>query len=399
MRKILIFTDSANTACSVVARLAKVVAFGTGFAITMCSGSAKAQNLTDYSSRANVQSAAATSPANQPLGLGMAFSGAPTVDASYSLMCDASRTEQASFHNPISSSGNYVSDACSAGCDLSWYAGYDALFLRRENDERFSLSRNSFLPDFEYEFGGRYTIGRLFDCVNGWEAVYAGPFDWNRQSSVVGAANLQSQFQPLGGYLAADIDSFNDADQHLQSYRASLQSFELNRRWWSWDVISTMIGVRYIDYEEDFLFNSINAANGDGLFVERVDNQMIGAQVGADIMYPVTLRTTAGIRGKAGVYANFAERQTFLSNNGATLLNAGENDTDVAGVIEGGVFTNYQVIPSVRLTAGYEFWYLPNMVTIPDQSPSLISPGSGTSIEQGSDLFFHGGSVGVQVLF
>ena len=38
--------------------------------------------------------------------------------------------------------------------------------------------------------------------------------------------------------------------------RQRLNSFEINRRWWTWDVLSTMIGMRYVDYQEDYVFLS-----------------------------------------------------------------------------------------------------------------------------------------------
>jgi hypothetical protein len=297
------------------------------------------------------------------------------------------------------SSGSMVgADQCFVGCDINWYVGYEALWLRREGDERFSLSRNTIMKDFGYDFGGRYTVGRMFDCVNGWEGVYVGPYSWERQATVTGNGNLQSNFSPSNGFTLADIATFNNADIHTQVWNAELHSFELNRRWWSWDVLSTLIGIRYVDYEENFAFRSTSGAL-NGLYTERLDNNMIGAQVGADIMYPVSLRTTVGFRGKAGVYANFAERSTFLSDGGTLLLNTGDNSVSVAGLIEGGVFAHYQIVRSIRLTAGYEFWYMPGAATVAEQSPGLLTPSSGTSVRQKDDLFLHGGSLGVQILF
>jgi hypothetical protein len=295
--------------------------------------------------------------------------------------------------------GSYCpTDGCVTGCDVSWYVNYDALWLRRSNDSYFSLSRNSYLPDFDYEFGGRYTVGQLWDCVNGWEAVYTGPFDWQRQNAVLGPGNLQSRFIPSAGYTAAEIDTFNNADQHVQAWQSELNSFELNRRWWTWDVISTMIGVRYVDYQEQFLFLS-DSAQGLGRYQNNVQNRMAGAQIGADMLYPVSLRANFGIRGKAGVYANFDEQNVLLQNAATTLLNAGDNSVDVAGLIEMGVFTTYQIVPSVRLTAGYEFWYMPGVVTVPGQSPEIVNPSTGTRLDNDSEVFLHGGSLGVQVLF
>ena len=282
---------------------------------------------------------------------------------------------------------------------MSWYGTGEALYMQREGDRRFSLSRNAFLSDFDYELGGRITIGRLLDCVNGYEVVYTGPFDWDRQGTVTGTANLQSNFFPSGGFTAADLTAFNNADVHSQAWRAQMQSFEVNRRWWTWDVISTMIGFRYVDYEEDFAFVSTRNAVGTGIFSESVDNQMVGAQVGADMLYPVSLRGNVGIRGKAGVYANFDERSSILLNAGNVVINNGDDSVDVAGLIEMGVFANYHIVPSIRVTAGYEFWYMPGIATIPEQQVISVTPSSGTTVFNDDDLFIHGGSLGVQILY
>lgn len=399
MRKILTFTRYGITATTAVARRAAITALGFSLAVTFAWSSASAQTPAQTlapTATSGVRDAALVSWSGAG---GSSLADVPTVDASYSLLGDNTQVQQAAHLGGAGRPYPTGMDVCNTGCDVSYYVNYDALWLRRENDERFSMTRNFFMPDFQYEFGGRYTVGRLLDCVNGWEAVYAGPFDWQRSRTIFGPGNLTSNFVPRLPYNGGHVDAFNDADQHVQAYRAQLNSFELNRRWWTWDVLSTMIGVRYVDYEEDYAFLSQRNTVGTGRFQEGMDNQLLGAQVGADILYPVSLRTNVGFRVKGGVYANFEERTTFLNNNGTVLINAGDTDTDWAGVIEGGIFTNYQVVPSVRLTAGYEFWYLPGVATIPEQAPHIIHPQSGTSISNDSDLFLHGGSVGLQILF
>lgn len=402
MRKILILSRDRVAAVAAVVQRASLAAFGASLAVTLCCFSI----ATAQSPRPE-----GLFPGNfeeMPLLSGQNFSEVPTGSSANSLLADSSAIEPAAYR-PIGQSvrrgiaaanhrAHRTPDPCNPGCDVSWYVNYDALWLRREGDERFSLSRNSFLPDFDYERGGRYTVGRLLDCVNGWEASYVGPYNWDRSATVTGAGTLQSRLTASNGFGPADIDTFNNANSHTQIWSSELDSFELNRRWWTWDVLSTLIGIRYIDYEENYLLSSLSP-QGNGLFSERVENKMIGAQVGADIMYPVSLRTNVGFRGKAGVYANFDERTTFLSNDNTILLNAGDDSVEVAGLIEMGVFANYQIVPSVRLTAGYEFWYLPGIATVPEQGPSLITPASGTTVFNDSELFLHGGSVGVQVLF
>lgn len=397
MRKILHITRNGIAALSAVGRHTSFVAIGASLAVTFCClASASAQTSASFPSLGVPSAAPPVQRADQPSGTSSWQQGTPTVDASYSIARDTTSTQPASFLGPPPPVGS--ANPCVAGCDVSWYFGYEALWLKREGDDRFSLSRNNFMPEFDYEFGGRYTAGRMLDCVNAWELVYTGPFEWERASTINAAGTLQSNFAPSGGFTAADITTFNNADTHSQRYRAELQSFELNRRWFSWDAVSTMVGIRYVDYEEDYAFFSSNGL-GNGLYAEQLDNRLIGAQVGADIVYPVSLRTNVGIRGKAGAYANFAERETLLTNAGSVVLNAGDEDVDIAGIIEMGVFSTYQITPSIRLTSGYEFWYMPNLATVPEQRPALLTPSSGSSVTAEDDVFLHGGSLGVQVLF
>ncbi|MCA9130167.1 MAG: hypothetical protein KDB22_23930 [Planctomycetales bacterium] len=398
MRKILTLTRYGTIATAAVVRRTAITALGYCLAVTLIAASNAVAQSTAYTlaptATSGVRDAGMVSWASGNAGLAVP-NDIPTVDASYSLLNDTTQVQQAQFGNRTSTGPT----SFNPGCDVSWYGSYDALWLNREDDKRFSLSRNSFMPDFDFEFGGRYTVGRLLNCVNGWEGVYVGPFDWTRSSSVTGPGNLSSNFRPFAGFDGGTVTAFNDADLHTQTFHAELNSFELNRRWWSWDVISTMIGVRYVEYKEDYVFSSVRNSVGPGQYIDRIDNQMAGAHVGADLLYPVSLRTNMGFRLKGGVFANFAERTTFMTNNGTLVINTGDTKTDVAGVIEGGVYANYSIVPSIRLTGGYDFWYLPGSATIPGQNVTRLNPDTGTSIFNETDLFFHGGSVGVQVLF
>jgi hypothetical protein len=291
------------------------------------------------------------------------------------------------------------SNPCNSGCDVSWYVSAEALYLQRDKDEFFSLTRNNFMPRFDYELGARFTIGRLLNCADAWEFVYVGPYEWERQLNLVGAGDLQSQFFASDGFGPADVSAFNNADQQVQTYTAEMNNIEVNRRWWAWDVVSTMFGVRYVGYDEKYQFLSSNSTVGNGQYAMKLDNQMIGAQVGADILYPVGLRTHIGFRGKAGAYANFQESRTLLQNAGVTVLNSGDNTTDLAGLFEVGIFGNYQIVPSIRLTASYEIWYGPGVAVVADQSPTRVNASSGTFVNNDDDLFLNGGSVGVQILY
>ncbi|MDX1927081.1 MAG: hypothetical protein SFV81_11215 [Pirellulaceae bacterium] len=304
--------------------------------------------------------------------------------------------------------GNLVSDGVvpncnpcyTPGCDVSWYVGYEALWLRREGDDNFTMSRFNRMQEFDYELGrigGRITAGRLFDCHNGFEMVYTGPFEWQRSSDVSGV--LQSNFVPSGDYTAASINTFNNADRHVQTYQAKFNSYELNRTWWTWDVLQTLFGLRYINYEEDYALSTARGGAGTGLFQSSINNNAIGPQIGAQLIRPASLRVNYGFRGKIGILANFNDSTTFMTNAGNLLLNATDESVDVSGIVEMGAFASYQIVPSVRLTAGYEFNYLPRFATVPGQDVAAVNLTSGTSVRTDSDVFLHGGSAGVQILY
>ncbi len=79
------------------------------------------------------------------------------------------------------------------GCDVSWYINYEALLLRRDGDDRYTLTTFTRIPRFDYELGrigGRITSGRLFDCHNGIEAVYVGPYKWQRGLRTTGGTSI-----------------------------------------------------------------------------------------------------------------------------------------------------------------------------------------------------------------
>lgn len=400
MRKILFFPRNGVATMRAAIRHVTLAALGASLTVSFCcSSDATAQSHANY-----VTPAAAMNYQNAPVSgnLTPSLSRLSASDAGYSVADDTSQVTPASYGSSFGGYGpgsSYGGAACDTpGYNVNAYASAEALWMRRGGDKYFSLSQNSYMPDFDYELGGRFTVGRLFNSVDGWEGVYTGPFKWNRQSIVDGAGNLQSRLVANGGYTPAEINTFNNANRHIQAWESKLNSFELNRRWWSWDVLSTLIGVRYVDYNEDYVFQSITGG-GVGTYRNQVKNRMAGAQIGADLLYPVSLRTNMGFRGKAGVYANFDETSVHLQNGATTILNSGDNSVDLAGLIEMGVFANYQVVPSVRLTAGYEFWYMPGAVTLPGQNPQIINPSTGTRVENDDEVILHGGSVGVQVLF
>jgi hypothetical protein len=126
---------------------------------------------------------------------------------------------------------------------------------------------------------------------------------------------------------------------------------------------------------------------------------MVGVQIGGDLFFPTSLLTTISLKGKAGAFANFASREMRLVDSIGTALVNGNDDVNLAGLFEIGANMHYQLTPSVRLSGGYEVWYLPGMATEAGQRPNLLNNNSASIVDSDDDVIFHGFNMGAQLLF
>ncbi len=107
------------------------------------------------------------------------------------------------------------------------------------------------------------------------------------------------------------------------------ETFEVNRRWWAWDIFSVLVGVRAVDYREYYGFFSQSGA-GAGIYEDFARNRMFGPQIGGEVNQAFGLRTLVGFRGKAALLANFSRNAVNLNNAGLNILGTTDSDVDVA---------------------------------------------------------------------
>jgi hypothetical protein len=297
--------------------------------------------------------------------------------------------------------GSPVSNPCCPENCHDYYVSYESVFLKAKASENFSLSQGRFLGRYDYDFGSRITIGQMLDCVDAVELVYTGPFEWNRGRTDQAATNsLQSVLTTGGGYIASDIDVFNNSLRHIQAERVELQSYEANRRWFAWDIMSTLIGIRAFQYKETLLFDTaVGSPNAFGFFRSRLENFMIGPQVGMDLARPVGQRLSIGSSARIGIFANFNKGSTILSNRNNTLLNASRRDIDVAGAIITGATARYRLTPRIAVIGGYESWILAGVASVSDQRYVPITPSTGIDYRAKDLIFFHGATGGVEIKY
>jgi len=287
---------------------------------------------------------------------------------------------------------------CGLGCPPSWYVQGEALHFNNEGRSAATLSTAYALPAPDYETGFRITVGRRWDCAEALEASYVGPFEW----AVSGAATgypLYSRFAVPGGDV--DVSAFNQAESHYQSYTTTFHSVELNERYFDWDTMSCMIGLRYMNLGEDYLFNSQrpDPPADQGFFGLHTNNHLLGPQCGLDVIHPIGASDRLSImaRTKLGIYANFADGDVQLVNAGVQELNTSDDEVAFAFQGELGVRANLRLTRRLSAYCGYEVWYLYGLALADGQTMSPLSQATGTDLDTEGDTWFHGVTLGGQL--
>jgi len=286
---------------------------------------------------------------------------------------------------------------CGQGCPPSWYAQGEALYFVNEGSGPVSLSNAFALPEFSTELGLRLTVGRRWDCSEALEVVYVGALKWQVAGEAFGFP-LNSKFAvPLAD---VNISAFNGAEFHRQTYESTLHSLEINERYFDWDTMSCLIGLRYLNLDEDFSFESRDPAPlaDEGLFTVGTRNHLIGPQCGLDVIHPVgaSNRLSLSAKTKLGVYANFAEGEVRLINAGVQELH--NSDDGVAFAFQGelGARANLRVTRRLSVHCGYELWYLYGLALATGQPVSPLTQATGTNRNADQDTWFHGVTLGGQ---
>ncbi|TWU27055.1 hypothetical protein Pla52o_09140 [Novipirellula galeiformis] len=292
-------------------------------------------------------------------------------------------------YSAMSLNGDYL--GCGVACEPYWYVVGEALYMDLDASDRFSYSQHFSLDEFDFEFAPRFTVGTVPDCVHGWEATIVAPLEWDMNASLTnGLGGIDSVLVPGIPVAAGDLSTFNDAVFQSQDYNAEYWSIEANKILVGWEVAKILFGARYIDYDELYNYNSLIASGDRGLLRSDVENSMFGAQIGMDLLFPVSCNGYVDFRGRAGGYLNFAESDTRLFNAGTTVVANIDEETELAGVFEIGGGYRYQLGEMLTLRAGAELWYIAGLASAADQLNQVVTPNLGRNIQMDDDIFITG---------
>lgn len=362
---------------------------------------------------------------------------------------------------------------CFGGCGC-WYGGAYGIYFERDREREMQITvfdtneRDAILSNRSAEmdatWGGQFTIGRYLHCgtcaaeVTYWEldpdSEQATVLDPN---DIATAPNLLTSFDlstlnyddGLGGGVSAIGDWFDGARAHRLTRDYEFRNLELNfihhtccgtcsgwgglskcgqakcgkgcagkcgkanccRRY----EISLLAGVRYLNFDENFLFESDDAdTTFDGAAEEvrysiDVDNQLLGFQLGCRGDYYCSHKLGLHLSSKFGIYGNDIEHHSFIGgSNGAAVVGAGPNagrafdieseKTDVAFLGEMDLGASYCLGCHWRLRAGYRVIAISGIALTTEQVPVYFQDIDGVAnIDSECSLVLHGGYAGVEL--
>ncbi|MCB9938958.1 MAG: BBP7 family outer membrane beta-barrel protein [Planctomycetaceae bacterium] len=242
------------------------------------------------------------------------------------------------------------------GVRSGWYAGVGGVIMNRDLGNNLWLSvdqtdirdrvLNSNDADYSYAGGVAATIGHYFNCgQNSIQFAYWGIYPSTAEANAYGADTAVGidtilhfdglQYDAGLGGGAQDLSGifFFDAERHRVQREYSVYNIELNLLGHNftngcspWQ-LSWLAGVRYLRFDDNFLFSSDRidtAFTGDAREVHYaidVENNLVGFQIGGRAGYCVGPRLSLFADTKVGIYGNhISHRSRIYGANGQAFV-------------------------------------------------------------------------------
>jgi hypothetical protein len=262
-------------------------------------------------------------------------------------------------------------------CRPRWYdASVDYMYLKREDVSRFvqltPLVSTEDL-DFDGAHGARVTVARIFTPGTSLEATYMGSFDWDTSVTIADTA-------------VADTIIYDSA----------LDSVELHvrQRWQEPECryqFSWLAGFRYIRLDEELrTFQAVGGGAAAPVALVETDNDLYGAQVGADFVLRPLPRWLLSAEMKVGLYGNSATTATTF--NGQTLE---DPNTEVAFAAEFNTNIVYHITERWSVRGGYTLLYVDGVALAPENF-NATDPAAQPVLNGNGDVFYHGANFGFE---
>lgn len=262
--------------------------------------------------------------------------------------------------------------------------------------------------DFDREFGLRLSLEGKLPGDGSVELVFLGFLSWEDNVAIADpTGTLTSPYQTLNGL---GVVPYDNAVLHEYDYTSDLWSFEANC-WapgpcWGPCRSSVMIGFRYVQVDEEFLYNATDVIGGvNVLGATRIEaaNHIPFLQLGAMGWVPIARRVSLRFDGKLGAGYNFAGQDTDIATAGnpaGDVAYSESADTNKgAFLIEAGAIVAWQINCYVAVYGGYQILWLDELVLAPDNFNATFPTGGfrPVLIEDTADRLYEGLVGGLEV--
>lgn len=274
-----------------------------------------------------------------------------------------------------------------------WVGRYAAVGMRRPGDESLTFSAGGPLGTFGSDLASEITVGYMTNPIDCYEFTYLGSLNWNRSLDSSGPVNsLLSSSDPSW------LTHFQNADLHQQTHSALYRQYGLNRRWLTDDIGNSSIGLRVIDYSEQYRLRS-STSTGQGLYGLDTSNLLVGLASGMELWRPVSQRAALGGSIDGGLYANFAQASNQASDGNGRSVSVDDQDLSLAASLTVHLRARYQLRSWAGLYGGYRWMVVSGLATVDDQAPEPLSNAMSLSTSSDATILLHGFDAGLELKF
>lgn len=250
-------------------------------------------------------------------------------------------------------------------------------------------------------FGHTWQVS-AFGVVPFEEDFFAANLDTPGNNTSTTYAEFVGGADPSSGQ-PNNSDQLHALDLNLESdlWGAEL-SWVKNLGGYGWNSVDLIVGVRHIHYGEEL--RSIADDNGPvgGIDIDRVtidvDNDLVGVQVGLQGMWQVASNVAVGGSVKAGVAANFVNRDRSLSTDDASFpaYANGHDDTGFAEFAEFNPRIDIALSDTATLTIGGTALWI-NETSRAASHYQSVADATDSNLRDDDDELFYGASIGLRL--
>jgi hypothetical protein len=317
---------------------------------------------------------------------------------------------------------------CGGCCAPTWFAAATGLFMTRDRPNTMWLSfdnrdvnshllSNQSAAINDYNPGFEIRVGRRFGMNQALELTYWTLDTFENSDSVRSPTNnlnttLTVSSITLGG---TSLDTFFDsAREHRIERRNEIHNIELNllnlpTTSYGRLSVSWLCGARFFRFDEGLQYSSVQGGsefgsnNGlnEAYYDVDVENNLIGAQVGAQADWRFFDRFTLYAAPRVGLYGNdINHRSQVRRGDGLEAFTINSNEADIATLAQLDLGMSAQLTQHWNAFMGYRLVSGSGIALADNQLPSnLADQGGIQEIDSNGHLLLHGFTGGVQLVW